>query len=304
MFGLLQGLLGKQMQMQQAPPTAAQLPVSGTPGPQVAEAPVPEENVIQVEDRPFPNTMREGLVRKGPFSMGQTGGNILGILGDALLIGGGRDPIYQPRLQRAREAEALIDYVDDPERALANLSQINPARAAELTDKLRERQSLQEVRDAQIREADDEYNMLTHDRALAYLGAATEKTYPAIKQVVDRWYADRGVEPLFDLPDQWDETTIASIASGGIPIAKQRELREDQRYHDAVISQDRREEFGRNYREVFGETMQTTREGMKQAGADERNVRDNQTRRDTAGRRTRPNVRFGRRPDGTRYIIR
>lgn len=265
---------------------------------------VPEENVIEVQDRPFRSTMREGLVRGGPFAMGKTGGNILGILGDALLVGGGRDPMYQPRLRQAREAEAMIDYTDDPERAINQLSQIDPHKASELWNKLQERKSVDSVRQAQVRSAEDEYIDVTNQRALAYLGAATPRTYSALKSRIDQYYADRGVEPMFQLPDEYDEETIRSIARGGVPVTEQAKLSEQQRYHDAVLSQNDREEYGRNYREVFGEIMATDRNREDQAGADRRNREDNETRRETSGGRSRPNVRFGKRADGTRYVIR
>ena len=142
MFGLLNALLGKERNAQQQ--MAAGLPGQGvSPIDPVQAAPAPitgdPEEIAVSGSSPF-GTLKRGLVQTGPFSMGQTGGNILGLIGDALLVQSGNQKQYDPRLQQARAAEALASYTDDPMDAIRRLNEIDPAAAAELADKYRAHQ--------------------------------------------------------------------------------------------------------------------------------------------------------------------
>ncbi len=260
-------------------------------------------NEIAVSSTPFRNSLREGIVRRGPFSIGHTGGNILGAIGDALLIGAGRDPVYAPRLHRARSAEALIDYTQDPQRAIDQYSQVDPEKAMILADRLAERQSVGAYRNSQIQANNDEYENRTHGVALGLLGAATPSTYPAIRQRISDYYQSRGITPLFDLPEQYDEEAVQSFARGGIPVAKQAKLAEDRRYHDAVIGQDRMEEAGRTQRNREDNATSTANNNADNVTSRANNTATNDTRRATSSTIARPNIRFGRRADGTRYVI-
>lgn len=219
----------------------------------------PEDEIIARGDE-FPKPYR-GLIKKGTFSLGGTGANILGTIGDAILIGSGHDPIYQKRMQDKDTADALIDFNDNRGRSLAMLSQVPGMgeKAAELSLNNDELSSQSAYRAAQQQKLIQEQTDRLHSRAAAYLGAATPKTYAAIKPLYEKLYADAGVEPPFDLPDQYDEETLRSIAAGEIPMKDQATLEESRRYHDASLINDRREEFGRNFRDIFGKTMDSIR---------------------------------------------
>ena len=234
MATLLETLLGQTQRNGARPPAAA------------VEA--PSENEIAVEDRPYRKP------KGGFFSLEGTGGQVLGTIGDALLVGSGRDAIYRPRRMDARARDAMIDYTADPERALNQLSQVPGMsdKAAELWDKHQERTAQVGLQEAQALNERDEYEGITHQRAAGYLGAATPTTYPAIRQMINKWYADRGVDPPFELPEVYDAEAIASLARGAIAPDKQASLSEAERYHKAQEVIDSRAEFGRNWREAYG----------------------------------------------------
>lgn len=270
-----------------------------------ARPPAIESDEIIMEADPFPKRKNAFFDKQG------TGGKILGTLGDALLVGTGHDPIYSERVKQQQIGDAMIDYTDNPERAIEMLSQVPGMgeKAAELWDGMQDRGMEARVNEAKIKNEQDEYVGTTHERALAYLGAATPTTYPQIKSIVDKWYSDRGIEPMFELPEVYDEDAITSLANGGIPITDQRKIAEDKRYNDLRIEDSRREEFGRNYREVFGQTMSNIRTDKVQDNTNARSAESNRTRREVAATRSsggvnRPNIRIITGSDGKRKVVR
>jgi hypothetical protein len=272
MFNLMEEMIGRAFR------TNPQGPAAQGPAP---EAPPGE---MTVQDNPFRPRGREGLVTGGTFSMGRTGGNIIGILGDALRAQGGLDPLYAPRLRESRESDAMIDFIDDPKGALENLAQVSPDKVPELWDTVGNRQSQDAVREAQVREAADNYQKVTRDRAAAYLGAATEKTWPQMRQMVLKWYEDRDEVPP-NIPETFDAPFITSLANGAIDVTDQRELAEDRRYNDARIAEGKREEFGRNYRTNLVERMDASETEFTQDRIDRRSREDRQSREEIAATR-------------------
>lgn len=258
---------------------------------------VPQE--IVVEEDPFSSKYKEGIFNGGLFRLGSTGGNILGTIGDALLIGSGNEAIYHPRLREARINEALEDYQNDPERAFKNLTQVDANLAREAYEDYQTNQADRAESAAKVRSEEEEFVANTHARALAYLGAATPQSYPMLKERIDQFYAERGVTPMFNLPSEYDEEAISAVVRGGISPTDRAKIDEQNRYHDAVIAQDRREEFGRNFREAYGEINQNRREEMKEDGRDRRAVIQ------AEGGISRPSIQVVTDPEtGRRRVIR
>lgn len=234
--------------------------------------PLPEPEPIAVEGNPIRSGYREGLLG-GAFGVGRTGGNILGILGDALLMNEGLDPIYQQRLQRARASEALADYRQEPGRAIDAYAQIDPQGAATLADKQREialdTQTTQSNLEKAAREREDYINNL----GAGYLSTVTDQqSYDRVLGILDNLYDRAGLENPYRriLPENYNEAAIQ--AGLGFPLqAKDRANLEITRTDkEARRIQDAKEEFGRNWREAFGETMATTRAIRQEQGRDRR----------------------------------
>lgn len=81
---------------------------------------------------PRPEELKEILPRRGKFGVKGTLREILGTLGDAFLVQGGRDAVYEPRRQREREGDALFGFTNDPLQAIERLATENPKYAQEL----------------------------------------------------------------------------------------------------------------------------------------------------------------------------
>lgn len=219
------------MAMQQAQQTAN----PATPGP-VPQGMDEEGIVVEADQRPR-SRFRDGIVQKGTFSMGRTGGNILGLLGDALLINGGADPIYQKRLKQARGAEAMASYTDNPEEAVAMMNEIDYDEAADRWDK-----HLKTSADVAGAEADaaadrDKYEGNTHERALSLISSATGSTYDSLRKMYYDTYERRGVQPIRDLPERYDATELEAVKRAGIPVGDQAKNDALTSYRNATISQ-------------------------------------------------------------------
>lgn len=105
-----------------------QSPVQGSPMLPDMMAPINEAfaaNQAQAQAKP----------RGGMFRQGGTFSNVLGAIGDALLVHSGRQPVYGPAMQRKKMGEALSNYLGqmggvDP--ALAQVLQQDPGTGLEL----------------------------------------------------------------------------------------------------------------------------------------------------------------------------
>lgn len=89
---------------------------------------------ILSDDRIAPNAdeMDEIVPRKGMFGVKGTLRDVLGLLGDTLLVGGGDNAIYAPRRAQEREGDALFGFTQNPLQAIERLAAENPDAAAKL----------------------------------------------------------------------------------------------------------------------------------------------------------------------------
>lgn len=216
---------------------------------------------------------REGLIRGKTFGAGSTLGNIIGTLGDAFLVGQGRRPIYQDRLARKNEADALNGFTDDPLGAIKRLAQVSPDKATALYDRYMDNERLARSEKRLEDQVDFAQREKAHTRSVGMLGAANEKTYGPLKARVDSYRAQHGLPPL-ELPDTYDPDAIKMARYSAIdPDDQQRmedqaewrdtsaQYREDnlaerQAYHEASVAE---REASRRQRAALGEASLAVR---------------------------------------------
>lgn len=73
--------------------------------------------------------------RKGRFGTKGVLRDILGTLGDAFLVQGGADAVYQPRREKEKEADAMAGFSRNPLRAIERLAQENREAAQKMWEK-------------------------------------------------------------------------------------------------------------------------------------------------------------------------
>lgn len=265
-----------------------------------------EPESYEVTDDALPPSKYSTQLFGGDFAPGKKWSNVLGMIGDALLVGSGADPIYNKQLQQLRESEAMGGFTQDPRQAAENLAVMNPGGAAKLWNDTQDNERQQAefaVRQQQQKEL-SEANV--HKRNLAYLGAATAATYPGIKARVMKDYADRGMTPPFDLPETFDPAAVRQILRGGVDPKDQITMDNTEAYRKARLAQGSQFEAGRNYRTgVTTGVRQSEGEKTRTFQADE-HTKDREVRKEiaaTRGRSKPTNVKMGVRPDGSRYVI-
>jgi len=75
---------------------------------------------------------QEGVQHKGMFGVKGTLRDILGFVGDSLLVGSGKNPIYGRTRQRELEGDAMAGFTRDPNAAAERMTGVNTEVAKEL----------------------------------------------------------------------------------------------------------------------------------------------------------------------------
>lgn len=178
--------------------------------------------------------LRRGLLG-GSFRVGHTGGNILGLLGDAFLAQAGRPAQYAPRLQQRREAEALQGFTQDPMGGAEALGQVNTEAGRDMYGDVvtaQTRQQAQALREAHELEA---RRTRAHQIAASLAASADESTWPRVRQAILSTFRSRNVEPDVEIPESWDAAQRTVLESFGITPDQRADNTEARRYHDANV---------------------------------------------------------------------
>jgi len=129
-------------------------------------------NIDPLQERAQANeNSQEAVPRKGMFGVKGTLRDVLGLVGDAMLIQGGRDPIYRPQRQREQTADAMAGFTRDPEGAAERVTQFDPALGRELFSDY----SQQELRSAQQQSLEDSRDVQNSTRRQSMLETMTNR---------------------------------------------------------------------------------------------------------------------------------
>ena len=219
---------------------AAPLPVPGAapsplntqaipPAPAPADAAGPD---IVVGGNPIDKPKLHPLFGGGLFQTGKTGGNILGILGDALRAQAGLDPMYAPKLQQAREGEALQNFQSDPTGALDKFLLVNPEKALGAINTNQDNDRANRATTAVLRDKDLDYENAIRGRAGSMLYAANEKTFPQLRAQAEAYLKSKGITDV-QLPNTWEEAQ--GWARGEVPVDKQMNADATADYRDQML---------------------------------------------------------------------
>jgi hypothetical protein len=210
------------MNLELLPHIAALLGNTGGMGQPQAAPQEPEQPDIVVPGNDLPRPKRRlGLVHGGTFQMGRTGGNILGLLGDAFRAQAGLDPAYAPRLQQARDSEALENYSSDPLAALQQLTMTNPGAALPAFNQYYDNQRQDKATNSLIADRTDAREDSARNAAASILYASNEKTFPAALARAKAFAERRGVDTS-DFPSTFEDAK--SWGRGSVPVDKQENL--------------------------------------------------------------------------------
>lgn len=193
----------------------------GQPQPQAPD-PSSDGGDIVVPGGALPEPKRRlGLVHGGTFQIGRTGGNILGLLGDAFRAQAGLDPSYGPRLQQARDSEALENYSSDPLTALQKLTMTSPGAALAGFNQYYDNRRADKTASSLDQDRNDEREDKTRNAAASFIYAANEKTFPQALARAKAFLQSRGGDAS-DLPTTFEDAK--AWASGSVPVGTQQNL--------------------------------------------------------------------------------
>lgn len=258
---LLAAILGAAQQGGPVDPNAPAQAAAPTPVPGPDSQAVPPDVVASGTKLPT-SAYHQGVLH-GAFGVGHTGGNILGMLGDAFLTQAGHAPQYAPRLQQARAAEALQNYSTSPEDALNLYTQVNPEGALRQYGIKRDDDRQQAASDSVIADNTQNRGLKTRGVVGAMINAANEKTFPAMIKRAQAYLSANGSDEV--LPDNLDEAK--AWASGSESIGDQNKNAALEAYRAQVMDLKNRTEADKKqyYTDSLGVRRQVAKTGQQRA---------------------------------------
>jgi hypothetical protein len=110
--------------------------------------------------------------------------NILGHLGDALLVGSGRNAQYQPRLDREIVGNAMAGYDADPMAAIQRVAATGAPGSAEMASRMLQEYEQRKIREAQLQQTNMWHEDTIEDRRT--------RTQAYQQQIADRFVPQIG----------------------------------------------------------------------------------------------------------------
>lgn len=158
---------------------------------------------------------------KGLFGLSGTPRDILGLIGDALLVGGGGNPLYMQARKNEKIGDAMLWNDLDPMTAGQKLMGIDPklgqAHIADYQDaqaKKAQLEQAQRIADRNYQFGVDNENNNRYEKVApgvyGMLASANEKTYPSIRAKAQAVADKYSVQLPYELPETYDP----SISSG------------------------------------------------------------------------------------------
>ena len=148
----------------------------------------------------------EGLPKhKGMFGVKGTFRDILGLIGDSLLVGSGGKAIYAPQRQQERMSDALVGYGSGKEKdAIARMMQLDPETGIKMYNDWQARLAAKAKEDIDNKRLDAQLAKQDRSNQLAKLKVASgmaAKATPEQRLILKAWVADPNAT-VEDLPDE------------------------------------------------------------------------------------------------------
>lgn len=177
--------------------------------------------------------VKDSPTRSGMFGIKGTLRDILGTLGDAFLVQGGGQAVYQPQRQQERMADAMAGFsLGDPASMQASIERLSAAGFGKEAQALFELASQNTARQAATQQAAQNGQVNAQEAAdkryadgvklfAQMAGAVTPKTFerlaPAMRKIKER----AGLGDEFIIPDTYDPELFRSYQYGGMPASNQ-----------------------------------------------------------------------------------
>ncbi len=179
---------------------------------------------------------REASERKGMFGVKGTLRDVLGLVGDAFLVQGGRNPYYQPLRRQENISDAMAGFTENPQAAAERVAYYDPKMGQEI---------LSDAETSLLKKAQlESLNASREDLAASRKAGRYDKARPALTALFNTpqaYLPDGSVNPAairmaetiakrygFTLQDFVEDTMTAEeaqlFAGSGIPVVQQERL--------------------------------------------------------------------------------
>jgi hypothetical protein len=164
-------------------------------------------------------------VHKGMFGVKGTLRDIIGALGDGILISNGQKPIYSERRKLENERDALQDFKTAPELSARRLMEVDPDKGYAMMSDMDKRATAKETAQASAKNA----RLTAQSKGFGILGGLAgtlnKNNYKQQMAIIRRVADDYGIE-LPDSPAEYDEEYAKNLSMMGVERYKQ--IRSDQ----------------------------------------------------------------------------
>jgi len=188
---------------------------------------------------------------KGMFGVKGTLRDVLGLVGDSLLMGGGGKAMYQPARQREKESDALQGFTQNPQAAIERTI----AAGGDPTPLIKAYQ-LQQVQQQEVKAAIAKQEVAAVERRIKggqvlsqFLGGINSgEAWNKLRPVAEKMAKAYGLDPE-DVPVDYDPDTFRALRLSGASVSQQLsdEDRDADRTQRAQLA--REAEAGRNKRD-------------------------------------------------------
>jgi hypothetical protein len=159
---------------------------------------------------------------------------ILGALADAISYYTDGTTPFKDERDKQNMISASKGLMNHPEEAIGRIAQIDPTAAwkyrSQVVDDTRQQKNLER----QNRVYDGTNENIVYNRVAGMMNAATPETWKAMREQAIKVGQLRGVDVSSLIPEDYDENAARYIAYGAVPPAKQMQMNETSRYHDAT----------------------------------------------------------------------
>ena len=142
----------------------------------------------------------------------------LGNLIDGWLMARGHKAAFGPAKEQANIKDALANYQSDPEQAINRLMRIRGKQqlGLELLNQHQDNENQRLSQERMGRSLDMRNDDYIYNQVAGMMGAATEETWPQMRELAIKRANARGVDVTQYIPEQFDPTSVEFIRYGAI----------------------------------------------------------------------------------------
>ena len=192
----------------------------------------PEEKLIEEAQ----GYKRQPIGLPGMLGLKGKARDILGSIGDALLVANNQDPMYAPAKKREDLNEAMYGFADNPMEAIKKISQFDPQLAYAMNNEYQKQRI--EAEKARFGSLKSEFDVREKvmSAATSLMNGANEATYKGLRERAIALGKRGGIDLSDSLPEVYSEEALNTFRAMGIDPDKYADNERDRWYKQERLS--------------------------------------------------------------------